>query len=341
MTEEYKHSDLLFYFLFIGGGLLVGLLVKATLISHLKKNAHRSRWKTDEHIIRILDKFILFALGLTGFYLACIRYPISPEITKYSILFIKISAILICTISAASILVAFLNAYSARSPKLFPSISILNNIVRISVYVLGFLIILESAGISVTPILTALGIGGLAVALALQDTLSNLFAGLYILISKNINIGDYISLENNEEGYITDISWRTTTVRSVTNKLIVMPNSKLAASQITNFDLPDQENSVIVNIGVAYNSDLKKVEAVTLEVAEKILNTVEGGVSDFKPLIRYHNFGDFSIDFKVILRVKLYTDQYLIKHEFIKAIHERYAQEKIEIPFPVRTILKA
>ncbi|MFA5252980.1 MAG: mechanosensitive ion channel family protein, partial [Phycisphaerae bacterium] len=105
-----------------------------------------------------------------------------------------------------------------------------------------------------------------------------------------------------------------------------------------NYYLPDRNLSVRIDLGVNYNSDLQFVERVTSEVAKEIMQQVPGGVPDFDPFIRYHTFGDSSIQFTVILRVKEYVDQFLIQHEFIKRIHQRYAQEGISIPFPVRAV---
>ena len=96
--------------------------------------------------------------------------------------------------------------------------------------------------------------------------------------------------------------------------------------------------AVLINVGVHYNSDLKKVEKVTCEVAKEVMKEVLGGVPGFDPFIRYHTFGDFSINFTVILRAKEFVDQYLVKHEFVKRLHERYAKEGINIPYPIRAI---
>jgi len=95
---------------------------------------------------------------------------------------------------------------------------------------------------------------------------------------------------------------------------------------------------VLVQVGVHYESDLKQVERVTIEVGKQIMKTVKGGVPEFTPFIRYHTFDDFSINFTAILRCKEFVANYLIKHEFIKALHERYAKEGINIPYPIRAI---
>ena len=209
---------------------------------------------------------------------------------------------------------------------------------KIIVYFVAFVLILDALGIQVTALVAAFGIGGLAVAFALQGTLSEFFAGIYIMSDRPVRVGDYVELESGRKGYVIDVGWRSTRIRELPNNIIVVPNSKLAGSIITNFYLPEPEMACLVQVGVAYNSDLEKVERVTIDVGKKVLKKVTGGVPKFDPFIRYHTFSDFSINFTVILRVKEFVDKYLITHEFVKELHKRYKKEGIEIPFPIRTV---
>lgn len=175
--------------------------------------------------------------------------------------------------------------------------------------------------------------------LALQDTLSNFFSGLHIILDKPVNVGDFIELQdNNVMGYIEDIGWRSTSIRTLPNTLVVVPNSRLAGSIITNNSLPQPEMAALVQCGVSYLADLEKVERVTIEEARRIQQTIEGAVPDFEPFIRYNQFGDSNIHFTVILRVKAFTDKFLVIHHFIKALKARYHQEGIEISWPVRKV---
>jgi small-conductance mechanosensitive channel len=187
-------------------------------------------------------------------------------------------------------------------------------------------------GLSITPILTALGVGGLAVALALQDTLANLFAGLYLTLARQFRIGDYIRLASGEEGYLVDIDWRASRLRQLSNNVVLVPNAKLSQSIVTNYDLPDQEIAVVIEASVDYETDLNRVERVAIEVARDVMSTVPGGVPGFEPFVRFHTFGDPGIGFSVILRAREFVDQHLIKHEFVKRMHRRFAEEGIAIP---------
>lgn len=147
-----------------------------------------------------------------------------------------------------------------------------------------------------------------------------------------------MELDSGERGYVTDIAWRNTTIRALPNNMIIVPNSKMASAIITNYCQPEKEMSVLIQVGVSYNSDLEKVENVTIEVAKEVMREIEGGISEFEPFIRYHTFGDSSIDFTMILRTREFVNQYVIKHEFIKRLHKRYKKEGIDIPFPIRTV---
>src|SRR6266568_4465666 len=142
---------------------------------------------------------------------------------------------------------------------------------------------LNHALLAIIIIVTALGVGGLAVALALQDTLTNLFAGVHILTSRKVQPGDFIQLDNGMQGYVVDTNWRNTTIRQLPNNIIVVPNATVASSIVTNYHLPQQEMSVTVQVGVGYGSDLGHVERVTCEVGREVMREVEGAVPAHEP----------------------------------------------------------
>jgi small-conductance mechanosensitive channel len=245
--------------------------------------------------------------------------------------------IVVIIVAAKSVLLIFRNI-AARYRPLGNIKSPVELLTKIVLFVIGGMLILDNLGVSLTPLLTTLGIGSLAVAIALQDTLGNAFAGLHIKADQPIEVGQFIRLEGGDEGYVERIGWRSTRIRMLPNKSAVVPNSKLVQSTIVNYDLPDPEVAVLVQVGVHYDSDLNKVERVTCEVGRDIMRRVKGAVPHFEPFIRFHTFNQSSIDFTVILRARTFVDNYLVKHEFIKALQERYREEGIVIPFPIRTL---
>jgi len=319
-------------------GTLLGFLFEKVVFSKLTQIAEKTKWKGDDIIIRATSKVSIIWFFLISLYIAFQFVPIPARFLELSQKALLALIILSFTFVAVRIATGLIQLYGQRAQKALPSTSIFVNITKVAIITVGFLIVLQTLGISVTPLLTALGVGGIAIALGLQETLSNLFAGLHIILSRQVRVGDFIKLETGEEGYVTDITWRNTTVRMLPNNIVVVPNSKLASSIVTNYYLPAQELAVLVQVGVSYDSDLEHVERVTIEVGKEVMQTVKGGIPEFTPFIRYHTFDDFSINFTVILRAKEFVDQYMIKHEFIKRLHKRYKEEGIEIPFPIRTV---
>lgn len=211
-------------------------------------------------------------------------------------------------------------------------------VIRAAIFVIAFLMILDAAGISITPLLASLGVGSVAVALALQDTLSNLFSGFYILADKPFQVGDFVEIDNGAiQGYVTKVGWRSTHIKQITNNIIVVPNSKVADSTLVNYDLNEKQTSMLIPCGVAYESDLEKVEKVCIDVAKK-MSDKDYYVKDFDARVRFNEFGSSSINFNVIIRVNQYENHFKLKHEYIMALHKAFGENGIEIPFPQRVM---
>jgi small-conductance mechanosensitive channel len=229
--------------------------------------------------------------------------------------------------------------YGPNVAEVRPVTTLTQTLIQIAIAILGLLILLNQLGYSITPILTALGVGGLAVALALQDTLGNLFAGFYIAVAGQIRVGDYIRLNTGEEGYVTDITWRTTAIRALANNLIMIPNSKLAQAVVTNFHLPEKRMSLVIQVGVSYASDPDHVERVMVEEARMAAGEVPGLLAEPEPLTRFNpGFGDHSLNFSLIVQVAEFVDQFAVQSALRKRLLRRFREERIEIPFPTRTV---
>lgn len=322
----------------IGVMTVIGVFLQRILLPWLHKAAQKTSWKGDDVLIFSSRNLVEILFLLLGCYIALFYLPFSSPWEHLFIVLFEVLFIFLATIYAGRVVKQLVQGYQEDQEGGAHKSSILSIVVRSVVYILGVLIILQTLGISITPLLTALGVGGLAVALALQDTLSNLFAGLQIVAAKNIQPGHYVQLESADEGYIIDINLRSTTIRTLSNRMIIIPNNKLAASTVRNFSKPDLELSVPVEVGVSYTSDLEKVEKVTLEVAQSVIRSFPGAVKSWEPVVRFHTFGAYSINLTVVLRAQEYTFQYPLINEFVKALHQRYLAEGIEIPFPVSTV---
>jgi len=249
----------------------------------------------------------------------------------------EIVAIVVVTFVTARIVGGLLRRWMAKTGAV-PATSILVNITRAAIIIVGAAFVLSVLGISVTPVLTALGVGGLAVALALQDTLSNLFAGLQIVASRQIRPGDYLLLDTGQEGTVTDTAWRTTTLRTQSDNLVIVPNSKLAQAIVTNYRLPAEAVATTIEFGVAYDADLAKVERITAEVARQVMDAAGHDVGERDPIVRFRAFQDSQVLCAAVLYVPGYSDQFPLRSAFIKALHERFATEGIAFPYPQRTV---
>jgi small-conductance mechanosensitive channel len=210
--------------------------------------------------------------------------------------------------------------------------------IRILWAIPGLLLILNLLDISLAPALTALGVGGIAVSLALKDTLANLFSGFYISMAGNIHKGDYIQLDSGQEGFVEDVTWRITTLRTLQNNLVVIPNSKLSEALVTNYSFPEKSLAVRIPIGVSYDADIDHVERVVLEEVEA-LRGLDGLLFDPPPVVRFNpGFGDSSLNLTLIVHVSEFTSQYIVQDQIRRRLLARFRREGIVIPFPIRTL---
>lgn len=216
---------------------------------------------------------------------------------------------------------------------------ILRRVLGVVIYGIAVMIALDTAGISISPLLGGLGISGLAVALALQPTLSNFFAGTYILADRAIEVGDYIQIQGGPEGYVTQVGWRSTRMRTWLNNLVVIPNSALADAIVMNYNSPETAVNVIVTCGVSYDSDLGLVERVSLEVARDIITAIPEAAVEMDPWFGYDKFGDSNIDFWIFLQAQDRIGSFVVTSELIKRLHARFLTEGIEINYPVRKLV--
>ena len=229
--------------------------------------------------------------------------------------------------------------FGNQVPGALPVATLTQNLAQISVVILGVLILLNHFNVSITPILTALGVGGLAVALALQDTLSNLFGGFYVAVAGQVRLGDYVKLNTGEEGYVTDIGWRCTTFRALAYNLIIVPNAKLAQAIVTNYCLPERRMSASFAVTVGYECDADAVERVLAEVLTQAVGQIPGMLAEPAPSVAFDpGFGDVGMGFTANFYVADFASQGTVRNELRKRVLRRFRAEGIGIPYPSRTV---
>jgi small-conductance mechanosensitive channel len=327
-------------FMIVLGSLVLGIFFQVIFARYFKTLAEKTKWQWDDMLMESIGRFPLYLCVLAGCYFS-LNFALALEPTYKDTIRDLLGTLIVIavTVMVARIVSGSVASVTGSSKGKVATTTLIANGSKLLVYLVGLIIIMQNLDIQITPIVTALGLGGLAVALALEDTLNNLFCGVQIVVSRFVRVGDYVKLETGHEGYITDIKARNTTIRSFPDRnRIIVPNSKMASSIVINYSLPERNLWVIITAGVAYDSDLEKVEKVTLEVAREVVEAVEGGLSEQEPVFLYDEFADSSINFTLRVFVNRFRDQFKIKHEFIKRLHKRYEKENIEIPFPIRTI---
>lgn len=315
------------------------LIIRKMLFGFFRRLAKRTSSEIDDLLLDGLEgpsSLLIIALAL---YVS-IRLSELPEAYHgYVEKGLYLSLILTVTMGLANIGGRIIAFFLKKAELPISVTSLLHTVTRAMVYAIGALTILNFLGVSITPIITALGVGGLAMALALQDTLSNLFAGIHILAEHTIRVGDFIKLETGQEGYVEDIGWRTTRIRMLPNNMVIVPNSKLSQSVVTNYNLPERRMAILVPVSVSYDSNPDAVEQALLEVAKKTAAEVPGLLSEPEPSVRFvPGFGAYSLDFTLICHIREITDQQPVLHELHRKIFERFKNDGIQIPFPTRSI---
>ncbi len=307
---------------------------------YLKRAFHISKISFDDNLIREVMKPIYFLAIFLTFYFLIIQTGWFEEYDFYLDRGIFTIAVGFLAVFFAKVVSAFTNYWLRVKKRTKHTPRLVMGTVSALIYLSAGIIILSHWGVQITPLVAALGVGGLAIGLGLQETLSNLFAGLHIVSDEPVRVGDYIEIGTDIAGEVEDIGWRSTRLKTIQNNVIIVPNAELAKSTIVNIAAESPEISVVIPCGVAYGSDLEKTESVILDEIEKYRKTNTYISKKSVPMVLFNQFGESNINFNVIVRAHKYTDRFVIKHELIKAIKKRLDSEGIEISWPIRKIVK-
>jgi small-conductance mechanosensitive channel len=314
---------------------VTALLFRAALTQALRRWLGPTTVALFLRSIRLPSILWCFVLGL---FAAIEMVELPPRLATQLQTLLQAAIIVSVTITAAGVLASLAAAAGERRAVGLGVTGLVRTAVRGTIWLIGLLVLLDAVGVQITPLLTALGVGGLAVALALQDTLSNLFAGVHLLADKPIRVGDYVRIADTIEGHVVDVGWRSTRVRTLQHNVVVVPNKRVAESIVTNYDMPERRMGMLLPVSVAYASDPDRVEQVLVDEAHKASAEVAGLLPEPAPQARLVGFGAYSLDFALVCQVASFVDQYIVQHELRKRILRRFREEGIDIPYPVRTI---
>jgi small-conductance mechanosensitive channel len=322
---------------FLAVWMAFGWGLKKGLFAWIRHLAKKTTSNLDDIIFGAAEFPALLIMAAAGFGLA--YHALLPDAVLKQVTFLpatlKVIVIFAFILFLDRTLGGIVSDYASKHEFLRVAHGLIAGVLHLVFIGIGLLIIFDSLGISITPIIASLGIGSLAVALALQPTLENLFAGVQLVIDQPVRPGQFIRLESGEEGYVERVGWRSTWIRQLPNQMVIIPNHQLINSRVLNYHYPSKDTAILLDLGVHYTSDLAKVERVTIEVAESVMKTVAGGIPEFKPMVRYNKLDTSTINFTVIMRGAEVVDGALIRHEFIKALVARYNQDGIVIPYPI------
>jgi small-conductance mechanosensitive channel len=317
--------------------IVAGLVIRKILFKWVRQWSVKSGHHLDLVIIPTLKTPILIWALIFGFDLATRSSVLPIRYVKPINIGLEILWIISLTIIAAQLSGNLVRTYSARAQGSNQALTLTTTFTQILVAILGLLFLLNYLKVDVRSLLTALGVGGLAVALALQDTLANLFAGLYISVSSQIRVGDYVKLNTGEEGYVSDITWRSTTLRALANNFIFIPNSKLAQAIITNYNLPTKSIGMGIPIRVAFDADTDRIEALLVEEATR--EKIDGLITDPPPNVSWSQAADSSLQLSLNFQVAEFVNQYGVQSELRKRIFKRFRKEGIPLPYPTQSVL--
>lgn len=315
------------------------LIIRILAVRFLQKRADRAKSKFEDIVIRALKTPSVYWCIAIGLYIGIDLSELPQKYVFYLSKIIHSIVILSITIAAANLSVSVVREYTQKLNVPVPATGLAYGVIKWSIIVVGCLIILGMLGVSITPLITALGVGGLAIALALKDTLENLFAGIHILVEKSVRVGDFVKIETGQEGYVEDITWRTTRIRMLQDSIVVIPNSKLSQSVVINYSLPEKSMFIQIPFSAGYSADPDRVEHILLDETKKAFNEVQGLLPEPEPTVEFMpSFGEGSLVFNLNCRVRDFTGQYRVKDMLRKRIFRRFKEEGIEIPVPQRVV---
>ncbi len=335
MLEEIIPNDYLRTLAFFLVLLFVIRLVLFIVEKILVKLTSKTKTELDDELIRRMSKPLTFLSVLISLYISIKEFQFVDSVqmavnNSVFSLIIVVVAVIIYIVVDVLVITAIKKAAKKTKTDIDDSlISLFHSALKIAFFIVTFLYILSEWGIEIMPLLAGLGVAGLAVALALQPILSNIFSGASVVLDRSIRVGDLIYLDT-AKGKIEKIGLRSTKVRTFDNELLIIPNNKLAEGIIQNVALPEKKSRATVVFGVSYGSDIDKVKKLVLKEIKKI-DHIE---KDPEPIVRFIEMADSALNFKAFFYVDSYDNRYGAIDEANTRIYNALNRAGIEIPFP-------
>ena len=295
----------------------------------------------DDRIVERIKKPLHYLILFTGVYIAFTRLPFKGMLNSIIDGTVYVLGVASAVYLAYSVADEVLKWYGARVAMETQSrldkefLPLVEKLLAVFIFLGGLIATLKHFNQDIYSLVTALGVGSLAIGLAAKDTLANMISGFTIMVDRPFRPGDRVELGSGETGDVLEIGMRSTKIKTFFDTILVVPNSELVNTRIINHSYPDSRVSGRVEVGVAYGSDMEKVKRVMVEAAL----AVEEVLKEPPPAAYFISFGDSSLDLRMSFWVENYSVRYATQDKINMEIKKRFEEESIEIPFPVRTIV--
>ncbi len=325
-------------------GILLGSYLAARFLSYLfgrviARAAKRTEAGLDDRLVSAVKRPVTYALFLVGCYAAAHRSPLPLVFTRRLDDVLFVLSVLLITLALIRAWAIFIEGYTKPAsagigaPQFAPLLSKLGRAILI---LLSSIVILQQLGVNVASLVVSLGVGSLAVGLAAQETLANLFAGLTLTLDRPFFVGDRIQLTTGEVGDVEIIGMRSTRIRTPDETVVIIPNSVLVKDRLVNLSRPTRQIVVRIDVNVRYGTDLAAAKQSLAEAA----GSTQYASGSTAPVVIVTQFADSGVTLRVVLQARDYTEAHLARSDVLEAIYRRFAEAGIEVAFPVRRIIQ-
>jgi MscS family membrane protein len=352
ILHQYLGNELLYHLtmacIFFGGTLVIGWLVKRFLSTAGRSLIARTRSELDDMILSIVLEKVKWVAGVIGAYLATeeiTRAVSKDDVTALQFLgyaegIIFVCAVIVITATMIRIVDTVVkHSIETHARKTSTRVNeallpLLNRVINIVLAIIALIIILDHFGQDVSSLVVSLGVGSLAIALAAQDTLSNMIGGFVIMLDRPFRVGDRIQLPGGEMGDVHEIGIRSTKILDFDNNLMIIPNAELVKGRIINYSYPAQIVRIVVEVGVAYGTDLDRAKYIMAALAREHPEVLDDPV----PEVFVVALSDSSVNLRLVARTGDYRNKFLIETKLREQIYNAFRDEGVEIPFPQRVV---
>ncbi|MFH1835931.1 MAG: mechanosensitive ion channel family protein [Methanobacteriota archaeon] len=324
-------------------GVIVASVILAKVVytlieKYMLQIARKTKSDIDDKLLHLVKKPLYYLIILLGVYVA-VAYILVTAASGPIVTLISMLGIIVLVWFAGSLTDLIIKEFGGKLAKHTDStvddeaLPFLSRVIKIVIYGIAFSMLLEKLGYSITPIIASLGLAGFAIGFAAKDTISNILAGFFILVDRPFKIGDRVEL-GDTYGDVVDIGLRTTKVKTLDYKIVIVPNSTLVSNNVTNYSLPDIKQKLIIPFGISYGSDVDKAKKIVVEVAKKTPHVLK----DPMPESFFIEFADSSLNIKLIVWIEDLRMKWTVKDHINSEVWNRFKKEGIDVPFPVRTV---